>query len=540
MGCARGRRSSRRTSTRTCSTDPARTSTTAPSMARPRLPCTAPSPSPNHDRKGPSHATSIPRGPDRRHAAPRRVRRATRTRSPPRRRRGTADRHAVPETTAPRRRACPRRPQGPNDGTLTVPDDYATIQAAVDAAAPGDLILVEAGYLPGGGAGHHRQPHHPRARPQRGRPRRQLRARQRHPRARRQGRRRREHDRDATTPTTGSSGPVSTATAARTSPRYRTGDYGVYAFDSINGQLDYIYAVGQPRRRRLHRRVLPVQRSPRPHRQRAQRSRLLGHQLRRQPAHRQLRSSASTGPASCPTAAATSCATRTVRPPSSATSCTRTTRPTPRPSTSRCWPWATASSSPAECRTTSSATSSTTTTRAASALVPFLEEDPNDEVPDDGRVDHDLRRAEAAGARPSRAVRRAVGLAGEQGRRATRSAATASPTCSSPRPAPMCRRSATASAATRSTTSRPNNVRDARPVRRDRCGRLEGRRVRHRPLARSTPSRSAVGGLEDGAAARAAATGQHARRRHGTGSPGHRRAVRRRPRRHHRAAKPAS
>jgi hypothetical protein len=27
---------------------------------------------------------------------------------------------------------------------------------------------------------------------------------------------------------------------------YRTGDYGVYAFDSINGQLDYVYAAGSP------------------------------------------------------------------------------------------------------------------------------------------------------------------------------------------------------------------------------------------------------------------------------------------------------
>jgi len=27
---------------------------------------------------------------------------------------------------------------------------------------------------------------------------------------------------------------------------YRTGDYGVYAFDSVNGQLDHIYAAGSP------------------------------------------------------------------------------------------------------------------------------------------------------------------------------------------------------------------------------------------------------------------------------------------------------
>ena len=32
-----------------------------------------------------------------------------------------------------------------DDGVLHVPDDYATIQEAVDAAAPGDLVLVAPG-----------------------------------------------------------------------------------------------------------------------------------------------------------------------------------------------------------------------------------------------------------------------------------------------------------------------------------------------------------------------------------------------------------
>ena len=41
---------------------------------------------------------------------------------------------------------------------------------------------------------------------------------------------------------------------------FRNGDYGVYAFDATKGQLEHIYASGQPRRRRVHRPVLPVRR----------------------------------------------------------------------------------------------------------------------------------------------------------------------------------------------------------------------------------------------------------------------------------------
>ena len=44
-----------------------------------------------------------------------------------------SDTTSAPETTAG------------SDGTITVPDDYATIQEAVDAAVPGDLILVQPG-----------------------------------------------------------------------------------------------------------------------------------------------------------------------------------------------------------------------------------------------------------------------------------------------------------------------------------------------------------------------------------------------------------
>ena len=59
--------------------------------------------------------------------------------------------------------------------------------------------------------------------------------------------------------------------------------------------------VGQPRRRLLHRPVLPVRRRDRRRGRRVQRPRLLGHQLGRRPAHRQLDVPRTTGPASCPT-----------------------------------------------------------------------------------------------------------------------------------------------------------------------------------------------------------------------------------------------
>ena len=124
-------------------------------------------------------------------------------------------RHARPRPAPPRPGARPHRRPGPlrrrlqrrrlrpkaptrrrlaeGPATLQVPADHETIQAAVDAAAPGDLILDRAGRLRGGGRRRDREPHHPRPRPQRRDPRRRLRARERHPVARRR-RRRREHD----------------------------------------------------------------------------------------------------------------------------------------------------------------------------------------------------------------------------------------------------------------------------------------------------------------------------------------------------------
>lgn len=130
-------------------------------------------------------------------------------------------------------------------GTITVPDDYATIQAAVDAAAAGDLILVEPGTY-----------------------------------------------NEAVNVTTdnltirgldrnevildgkleldngirilGAKGVTVENMTAMNYTRngffwtgvdgyrgsyltaYRTGDYGVYVFDSINGELEHVYAAGSP------------------------------------------------------------------------------------------------------------------------------------------------------------------------------------------------------------------------------------------------------------------------------------------------------
>ena len=82
----------------------------------------------------------------------------------------------------------------------------------------------------------------------------------------------------------------------------------------------------QPRRRLLHRPVLPVRRRDRRRRLGAQRPRLLRHQLRRQPADRQLDVPQQPRRHRAQLAAATSCATRSATPRSSATSSTPTTR----------------------------------------------------------------------------------------------------------------------------------------------------------------------------------------------------------------------
>ena len=164
---------------------------------------------------------------------------------------------------------------------------------------------------------------------------------------------------------------------------YRNGDYGIYAFDSVNGAVRPLLRVGQPRRRLLHRPVLPLQRRDRRRDLRVQRPRLLGHQLRRR----------------------TSCIVNSIFRynragivPNSGSyelcyperrdhdrrqhRLHATTSPTPRPSTSPCWPWATASSWPAAHRNLIVNNLVLDHERTGIGLVPFPEEDASDTIPE--------------------------------------------------------------------------------------------------------------------------------------------------------------
>jgi hypothetical protein len=150
----------------------------------------------------------------------------------------------MPDTTAPDTTApdttMPAAPE-----PLRVPDDYATIQKAVDAAKPGDLILVKPGT------------YHEAVNVQtdnltiRGLDRNTVVL---------DGR----FDLDNGVRIVGAKGvAVENMTAMNYTKNgffwtgtdgyrgsyltaYRTGDYGVYAFQSVNGQLDHIYAAGSP------------------------------------------------------------------------------------------------------------------------------------------------------------------------------------------------------------------------------------------------------------------------------------------------------
>jgi Right handed beta helix region len=132
-----------------------------------------------------------------------------------------------------------------NDGTLTVPDDYATIQEAVDAAAPGALILVKPGTYQEAVQvttddltirgldrndvvldGNFELDNGIRVLGAKGVAVENMTAMN------------YTHNGFFWTGVDGYRGSYLTA--------YRTGDYGVYAFDSINGQLEYIYAAGSP------------------------------------------------------------------------------------------------------------------------------------------------------------------------------------------------------------------------------------------------------------------------------------------------------
>ena len=213
----------------------------------------------------------------------------------------------MPETTA-----------GAQRRHLTVPDDYATIQEAVDAAAPGALILVKPGTYQEAVQvttdnltirgldrnevvldGNFELDNGIRVLGAKGVAVENMTAMN------------YTHNGFFWTGVDGYRGSYLTA--------YRTGDYGVYAFDSINGQLDYIYAAGSPDAGVYIGECYPC-------------NAVLDHTVSE---HNGLgysgtnsggnllivnSSSASTVPASCPTAAVTSCATRTARPPSSATS----------------------------------------------------------------------------------------------------------------------------------------------------------------------------------------------------------------------------
>lgn len=159
---------------------------------------------------------------------------------------GATETTAAPATTgAPSSTAAPETTAAPDDGVLNVPEEFATIQEAVDAASPGDLVLIAPGtyheavnvttdeivirgldrntvVLDG------------------------------------------KFELDNGIRVLGASGvAVENMTATNYTSNgffwtgvvgyrgsyltaYRTGDYGVYAFDSVEGQLEHIYAAGSP------------------------------------------------------------------------------------------------------------------------------------------------------------------------------------------------------------------------------------------------------------------------------------------------------
>ena len=131
------------------------------------------------------------------------------------------------------------------DGVLEVPADFDTIQAAVDAAQPGDLILISPGTY------HEAVNVTTDELTIRGLDRNEVIL---------DG----EFDLDNGVRVLGAKGvAVENMTAMNFTANgffwtgadgyrgsyltaYRTGDYGVYAFDSVNGQIDHVYAAGSP------------------------------------------------------------------------------------------------------------------------------------------------------------------------------------------------------------------------------------------------------------------------------------------------------
>ena len=166
--------------------------------------------------------------------------------------RSTTDTTQAPATTVAATDAPPATDSMPapettagDDGVLNVPEDFATIQAAVDAAQPGDLILIAPGTY------HEAVNVVTDQLTIRGLDRNEVVL---------DG----EFDLDNGIRILGAKGvAVENMTATNYTSNgffwtgvdgyrgsyltaYRTGDYGVYAFDSINGQLDHIYAAGSP------------------------------------------------------------------------------------------------------------------------------------------------------------------------------------------------------------------------------------------------------------------------------------------------------
>ena len=146
------------------------------------------------------------------------------------------------------------------DNVREVPGEYPTIQAAVDAAVAGDLVLVAPGTYNEAVDVATAEPHDPRARPQRGDPRRRAPARQRHPRARRRRRRDREHDGDEL------HGERLLLDRRRRLPRLVPHGLPQRRLRHLRVRLDArpvrsLLRRRQPRRRLLHRAVLPVRRA---------------------------------------------------------------------------------------------------------------------------------------------------------------------------------------------------------------------------------------------------------------------------------------
>ena len=253
------------------------------------------------------------------------MRRTTRlARGHPRRHRARRRRVRAATTTAP----TPPTTARPSGSTLHVPDDHDTIQAAVDAAEPGDLILIEPGtyeeavdvetedltirgldrnevVLDGG----FELENGIRVLGRR--------------------RRRREHDRPEL------HDQRLLLDRHRRLPRlvpHRLPQRRLRRLRlrlhqrPVRAQL----RVGQPRRRLLHRPVLPLRRRDRRRDLRVQRPRLLGHQLRRQPDDRQLDLPVQPRRHRAEQRLLRALLPRARRPRSSATSCTTTTnRDTP-------------------------------------------------------------------------------------------------------------------------------------------------------------------------------------------------------------------